>query len=115
MSYNNNVSSRYRPCVVDVDGNGETTQALFHRWIERDVAYYEYNTETPDIMMQDAYKSFTEDHMIARGICSIKKIREQAAIVELKSGDVRVVEPDKIKFLDTADLFDIYSEYFEEK
>ena len=113
MSYNNNVSSRYRPCMVDVDGKQE--EALFHRWIERDAVYYEYDTKTPDMMMQDAYKSFTEDHIIARGICSIKKIREQAAIVELRSGDVKVVEPDKIKFLDTSELFDIFEEYFEKE
>lgn len=108
MSYNPDKSSRYRPCMVD------GKQALFHRWMERDVVYYEYDPNTPDIMMQDTYKAFIEDHIIPRGFCTLKKVREEAAIIEFRDGNVSVVSPDKIKFLDTADLFDIYAEYFGE-
>lgn len=100
-------SSRYRPCIVD------GKEALFHRWMERDVVYYEYDTNTPDMMMQDTYKAFTEDHIIARGYCTLKKVREEAAIVEFKDGAVEVVEPNKIRFVDTAEIFDNFTEYFE--
>lgn len=96
-----------RPCLV----NGEP--ALFRQFVETEQLIL-----IPDklpLKHQPLNHCTIEDHIIITNKCSVEKIKNVAAIVEFKDGDVAMVDVESIQFLDTGDLLHENDIFFRKK
>ena len=88
----------YRKCIV----NGE--KALFHKWIEQNKMIIQ---ATISLKEKDAsrYLEMYEKTKVLPRIFRLIAVPNNYAIIEDLKGNVKLVEPDKVKFEDSAEDF----------
>ena len=99
--------NEYRPCEV------LGIKALFHRYIE-DVVLYIKTPALPYPRLQDenwqnCLRMIREDLTIPRGF-DVDKMSKTVALVEYEDGTVQKVDPTNVKFLDTKEKMEGFSE-----
>lgn len=81
-----------RPCEVD----GEP--ALFHRWIDEDVALLKVNCFVSPDERDVLVRRFRAEGFVPAG-CSTEVIRHTFALVEYRDGMIGKVDPERIRFI----------------
>lgn len=81
-----------RPCEVD----GEP--ALFHRWIDEDLAMLKVNCFVTQNERDAIVRGFRADGFCPAG-CSVEVVRHTFALVEYLDGTVHKVTPEEVRFM----------------
>lgn len=92
-------SAEYRPC--EVSGR----KALFHRWVESDKALFENVALMSHEMKAEQINQFNNFGMVDNMCTKLRIIRSFYGLVEYEDGTMEKVDPEKIKFKDSARKF----------
>lgn len=92
-------SAEYRPCVVG------GRKALFHRWVESDKIFFNIEGFCSKETLERVTRHYKDHDILFDGTTRIDKAKIFYGLVEYEDGTMEKVDPEKIKFKDSARKF----------
>lgn len=101
-------SGEYRPCMV----NGK--KALFHKWTEKENVILQCNRLVRSTRLAEIREEYEKTNIVPNGFSAVK-FGETYAIVEFEKGEIELVNPQYIQFLDSGNVFYENAMFFREE